>query len=135
MQMETKEFDSIVATSTNILVKVMSNETKTSGGIVLPDSQNDKTDIQKGIVVETGPGFMIPPLSAMTESSSIDEDILKEVLGKSSQIQVKYISLDINKDDIIFYIKESASFVRLDGIEFAIVPYGAVKLIGKCKYS
>jgi co-chaperonin GroES (HSP10) len=133
--METKEFDSLVAISTNILVKVMSNETKTSGGIVLPDSQKDKTDIQKGIVVEIGPGFMIPPLSAMTEPpSSIDEDILKEVLGKSSQIQVKYIPLDVVKDDIIFYIKESASFVRIDGIEFAIVPYGAVKLVGKCKH-
>jgi co-chaperonin GroES (HSP10) len=133
--METKEFDSLVAISTNILVKVMSNETKTSGGIVLPDSQKDKTDIQKGIVVEIGPGFMLPPLSAMTESSTVDEDILKEVLGKSSQIQVKYIPLDVAKDDIIFYIKESASFVRIDGTEFAIVPYGAVKLIGRHKHA
>jgi co-chaperonin GroES (HSP10) len=128
--MNTKEFGSISVTGSSILVKVLSNEITTVGGIVLPDN-NNRTEIQKGTVIDKGPGFMIPPLSAMTDSSSVDDDILKEVLGKSSQVQVKYIPLDVSINDIIFYIKDSASIVRIDSKEYAVVPYAAVKLIAK----
>lgn len=37
-----------------VLVKLGKNEEKTAGGIIIPDTAQEKT--QQGVVVETGPG-------------------------------------------------------------------------------
>jgi chaperonin GroES len=37
-----------------VMVKLEKNEAKTAGGIIIPDTAQEKT--QQGIVVETGPG-------------------------------------------------------------------------------
>ncbi|MDR1839844.1 MAG: co-chaperone GroES [Treponema sp.] len=37
-----------------VLVKLEKNEAKTAGGIIIPDTAQEKT--QQGVVVETGPG-------------------------------------------------------------------------------
>jgi chaperonin GroES len=37
-----------------VLVKLEKNEAKTAGGIIIPDTAQEKT--QQGLVVETGPG-------------------------------------------------------------------------------
>jgi len=40
--------------SDRVLVKLEKNEAKTAGGIIIPDTAQEKT--QQGVVVETGPG-------------------------------------------------------------------------------
>ncbi|MDR0441773.1 MAG: co-chaperone GroES [Treponema sp.] len=37
-----------------VMVKLEKNEAKTAGGIIIPDTAQEKT--QQGVVVETGPG-------------------------------------------------------------------------------
>jgi chaperonin GroES len=37
-----------------VLVKLEKNEAKTAGGIIIPDTAQEKT--QQGLVIETGPG-------------------------------------------------------------------------------
>ena len=40
--------------SDRVLVKLEKNEAKTAGGIIIPDTAQEKT--QQGVVIETGPG-------------------------------------------------------------------------------
>ena len=40
--------------SDRVLVKLEKNEAKTAGGIIIPDTAQEKT--QQGLVIETGPG-------------------------------------------------------------------------------
>jgi chaperonin GroES len=43
-----------------VMVKLEKNEAKTAGGIIIPDTAQEKT--QQGIVIETGPGTEKDPV-------------------------------------------------------------------------
>ena len=124
--MKTKNFE-ITATGHNLLVQCINTEETTSSGLILPESKFES--IQRGIVIEKGPGLLIPPMSIHLEETDSIDSLLKEALD--SKPCIKYVSLDISIKDIVFFLKASADFVRLDDDEYAIVPYFAIKLIGR----
>jgi co-chaperonin GroES (HSP10) len=124
--MKTKH-SNITVTGFNVLVKRIKPETKSAGGIHLPDSSQDVSDIQKGRIVEKGPGLIIPPMPISVDGSSDIDAMLKEVTGLKAQI--KYMALDVEIDDIVYYMKNAAESVEIDGTEYDIVPYPAIKLI------
>ncbi len=76
-----------------IVVKPQEAETKTAGGIVLPDTAKEKPLMGK--VVAVGPGKMLDS-------------------GKRSSMSVK-------KNDVVLYGKYSGSEVEVDGVEYKIV--------------
>ncbi len=76
-----------------ILVKQSEAETKTAGGIVLPDSAKEKP--QQGKVVAVGPGKMLDS-------------------GERGAVAVK-------KGDVIFYGKYAGSDIEVDGEKFVIL--------------
>lgn len=117
----------ITVTGFNVLVKRIKPELKSTGGLHLPDSSQDAIDLQKGHIVEKGPGLIIPPMPISVDGSSDIDAMLKEVTG--SKAQIKYMALDVEIDDIVYYMKSSADIVELNGTEYDIVPYPAIKLI------
>lgn len=78
-------------------------EQKTAGGIVLPDTAQDKP--QQGKVVAVGPGKF----------------------GKDGECH----SLDIEVDDMVLYIKQAGTKVKLDGIEYLILAEQEVLAVSK----
>lgn len=76
-----------------IVVKPNEAKTKTSGGIVLPDSAKEKPLIGK--VVATGPGRMLDN-------------------GKRGGMSVK-------KNDLVMFGKYGGSDVEIDGVEYKIL--------------
>ena len=76
-----------------ILVKQVEAETKTAGGIVLPDSAQEKP--QRGKVVALGPGKMLDS-------------------GERGKMGLK-------KGDSIFYGKYAGTEVEVDGDEYVIL--------------
>ena len=76
-----------------IIIKQVEAETKTSGGIVLPDSAQEKP--QRGTVVSVGPGKMLDS-------------------GSRGAVGVK-------KGDEIFYGKYAGTNVTVDGTEYVIL--------------
>lgn len=76
-----------------ILVKRVANETKTAGGIIIPDTATEKP--QQGEVVAAGPG-------ARDESG-------------------KLVPLDVGKGDKILFGKWSGTEVKIDGQELLIM--------------
>jgi len=76
-----------------VLVKQCAAEQMTAGGIVLPDSAQEKP--QRGKVVAAGPGKLLDS-------------------GKRGQLSVK-------KGDEIFYGKYAGTEIKIDGEEYVIL--------------
>lgn len=76
-----------------VLVKQCDAEQKTAGGIVLPDSAQEKP--QRGKVVATGPGKLLDS-------------------GQRGKLSVK-------KGDEIFYGKYAGTEIKIDGEEYVIL--------------
>ena len=76
-----------------VLVKQCDAEEKTAGGIVLPDSAQEKP--QRGKVVATGPGKLLDS-------------------GKRGQMSLK-------KNDEVFYGKYAGTEIKIDGKEYVIL--------------
>jgi chaperonin GroES len=76
-----------------VVVKRLESETKTSGGIIIPDTATEKP--QQGEVVAVGPG-------------SRDET-------------GKLVALDIKKGDKVLFGKWSGTEVKIDGEELLIM--------------
>ncbi|MEK9684022.1 MAG: co-chaperone GroES [Rhodospirillaceae bacterium] len=76
-----------------VLVEAAEAETKTAGGVILPDTAQEKP--QEGKVVSTGPG-----------ARDGDGNIIK---------------MDVKKGDRILYGKWSGTEVKLDGKDYLIM--------------
>ncbi len=76
-----------------VLVQALDAETKTSGGVIIPDTAQEKP--QEGKVVSTGPGTR-------------DDD-------------GNFVKPDVKKGDRILYGKWSGTEVKVDGEDFLIM--------------
>ena len=76
-----------------VLVKRVEEETKTKGGIIIPDSATEKPT--KGKVVAVGNG-------ARNEAGQV-------------------VPLDVKKDDVVLFAKWGGTEVKVDGEEFLIM--------------
>ena len=79
--------------SDKVLVERLEAETKTAGGIVLPDSAKEKP--QRGKIISTGQGKLLDD-------------------GSRSKVQVK-------KGDEVLFTSYAGSEVKLDGKEYLIM--------------
>ena len=76
-----------------VLVEALEAEVKTAGGVILPDTAQEKP--QEGKVVSTGPG----------------------VRGEDG----KLVTLDVKKDDRVLYGKWSGTEIKVDGKDYLIM--------------
>jgi chaperonin GroES len=76
-----------------VLIKQSEAETKTAGGIVLPDTAKEKP--QRGKVVATGPGKLLDS-------------------GERGKMSLK-------KGDEVFYAKYSGTEIKIEGDEYVIL--------------
>jgi chaperonin GroES len=76
-----------------VLVKPLDSETKTAGGIIIPDSAQEKP--QEGKIIATGPG-------KKTEDGTV-------------------LPLDVKKGDRVLYGKWSGTEVQIDGEDMMIM--------------
>ena len=95
--------------SDRVLVKRVESETKTAGGIIIPDAAKEKP--VEGIVVAVGPGNLSP------EGDSMDmqvEEGDKVLFGQYSGIEVKVNGeehLILREDEILAVVKEDLKYV------------------------
>jgi chaperonin GroES len=76
-----------------VLVKPLDSETKTAGGIIIPDTAQEKP--QEGKIIATGPG-------KKTEDGTV-------------------LPLDVKKGDRVLYGKWSGTEVQIDGEDMMIM--------------
>jgi co-chaperonin GroES (HSP10) len=105
---------------TNVLVEIKDTEHKTRGGILLPDSSKEKISLTEARVIQKGPGFLLP--------SYLENDEITSLINQTDSVKIKYIPLEICENDIVFFNRQDSQPVFLDGKQFYIVPYLAIKL-------
>ena len=88
-----------------VLIKALDSEEKTSGGIIIPDTAQEKP--QEGEVVAVGPG-------AKSEDGKI-------------------VSMDVKVGDIVLFGKWSGTEVKIDGTEYSIMKESDIMGIAKRK--
>lgn len=112
---------------TNVLVKLEDGENKTVRGIVLPDTVKDNVTLARGSVIAKGPGFLLP--------SYMENDEMASLLEQQDAVKVRYIPLDVNEGDTVYFNKDAADAVLLDGKQYLILPYGQIRLVVPCPLS
>ena len=104
----------------NVLLKKIDSEGKSSAGIILPDNAKENL-LHCGLVIQKGPGFLMPD---MTES----KDEIRSIIEGSTEPKATFIPLDIEEGDTAFYPKDAGNEILLEGNQYVIVPYPAIKL-------
>lgn len=102
----------------NVLTERLTNDS-VSGGIILPEQTNK---LEKGRVVKKGPGFLVP----FPAENAQFEDIAA-IIGETKD-KAKFIPLDIEVNDIVYFVKEAGESVFINQRQYVIVPYIAIKL-------
>ena len=88
-----------------VLIKVLDSESKTAGGIIIPDTAKEKP--QEGEVVAVGPG------------------------GKTEE--GKLLPMDVKIGDIVLFGKWSGTEVKIDNKEYSIMKESDIMGISKSK--
>lgn len=108
----------IIILGDRVLVRPLANETRTRMGLYLPQTVQEKEEVAMGIVEETGPG--IP----MADPSSLSDEP-----WKSQQEPIKYIPMQVDKGDVIFFLRKAAIELTIDGDKFFVVSQAAILVI------
>lgn len=84
----------LVPLEDRVVVQVMEQEEKTSSGIVLPDTAQEKP--QKGVIVAVGP-------------------------GKYNEDGDELIPMPVKKGDVVVFAKYAGTEIKLDGEEYLVM--------------
>ncbi|MCX7728560.1 MAG: co-chaperone GroES family protein [Bacteroidia bacterium] len=105
-----------------ILIDPIAPSEKTSSGLYLPPTVQEKDKVQKGYVIKVGPGYPIPfPVEA-------DEP------WKEPKEQIKYIPLQVKVGDLAIFLINSAIEIFYDDKKFYIIPHHAVLMVERIEW-
>ncbi|RYF47040.1 MAG: co-chaperone GroES, partial [Cytophagaceae bacterium] len=99
-----------------VLIKPKSASDRTSTGLYLPPTVQEKEQVQSGYVVKVGPGYPIP-------ASSEDEP------WKETEERVKYMPLQAQEGDLAIYLQRNAIELNYEGTAYVIVPQSSILLL------
>ncbi|MBL6444945.1 co-chaperone GroES [Fulvivirga sp. 29W222] len=106
----------LIIVGDRVLIKPKKQTEKTSSGLFLPPSIQEKEKIQSGYVVKAGPGYPIP---------TTDEDDLWK--GKDSQ--VRYIPLQAEEGDLAIFLQKGAIEIMYEDERYFIVPQSSILML------
>jgi co-chaperonin GroES (HSP10) len=99
-----------------VLIKPKSASDRTSSGLYLPPTVQEKELVQSGYVVKVGPGYPIPVPT--------DDEPWKE-----TEERVKYMPLQAQEGDLAIYLQRNAIELDYEGTTYVIVPQSSILLL------
>ena len=106
----------LIVIGDRVLIKPQQLSDRTSTGLYLPPGVQEKEKVQQGIVIKTGPGYVIPlPVE--------DEP------WKNEEEKVKYVPLQAREGDLAIFILSGATEVMYEGEKYFIVPQSAILML------
>jgi len=112
----------IVVIGDRILINPDTDKQKTPSGLYLPQGVTTKEQIHSGLVLKTGPGYILPA----TDSS---EPWLEK------QIKPRYIPLQVHPGDYAIFLRKEAVEIEYENKKYLIVPQSAVLAVVRDKIS
>jgi len=99
-----------------VLIKPKSASERTSSGLYLPPTVQEKEQVQSGYVVKVGPGYPIP--------AAVDDEPWKE-----TEERVKYMPLQAQEGDVAIYLQRNAIELSYEGTAYVIVPQSSILML------
>ncbi|MEY3351451.1 MAG: hypothetical protein RIQ50_1562 [Bacteroidota bacterium] len=109
-------FKKLVVIGDRVLIRPSKPNEKTESGLYLPPGVQEKEKVQQGVVIKTGPGFVIP--------MPIEDEV-----WKSDEEKVKYVPLQAKEGDLAIFLLSGATEVVYEGSKYYIVPQSAILML------
>lgn len=106
----------LIVVGDRVLIKPKDPSDRTSSGLYLPPTVQEKEQVQSGYVIKVGPGYPIP---VQTE----DEP------WKETEEKVKYMPLQAQEGDVALYLQRNAIEVQYEGEQYVIVPQSSILML------
>ena len=106
----------LIVVGDRVLIKPKDPSDRTTSGLYLPPTVQEKEQVQSGYVIKVGPGYPIP-------SPSEDEP------WKETEERVKYMPLQAQEGDLAIYLQRNAIELDYEGTAYVIVPQSSILLL------
>jgi co-chaperonin GroES (HSP10) len=107
----------VIIVGDRVLIKPAKPNERSSGGLYLPPGVQEKEKVQKGYVIKTGPGYVIPLPVDNDESWKPEEE------------KIKYVPLQAREGDLAIFLINAATEIRYEGEKYFIVPQNAILML------
>ncbi|MFN5813626.1 MAG: co-chaperone GroES, partial [Bacteroidota bacterium] len=98
-------FKKLIVIGDRVLIRPSKPNEKTESGLYLPPGVQEKEKVQQGVVIKTGPGFVIP-MPVEDESWKTDEE------------KVKYVPLQAKEGDLAIFLVSAATEIVYEGNKY-----------------
>ena len=109
-------FKKLVVIGDRVLIRPSQPNEKTESGLYLPHGVQEREKVQQGVIIKTGPGFIIPMP-------------VEEESWKSDDEKVKYVPLQAKEGDLAIFLLSGATEVVYGGSKYYIVPQSAILML------
>ncbi|MCX6217388.1 co-chaperone GroES family protein [Spirosoma sp.] len=106
----------LIVVGDRVLIKPKDPSDRTTSGLYLPPTVQEKEQVQSGYVIKVGPGYPIP-------SPTEDEP------WKETEEKVKYMPLQAQEGDVALYLQRNAIELQYEGEQYVIVPQGSILML------
>lgn len=114
-----KTKDKIILVGDKVLIAPDKENDRTDAGLYLPPGVKEKDKVQRGIVVEVGPGYAV----------ANPQFIEQESWSTTPREPVKYIPLQAEAGDIAVFLRENSVEIEYGGDPYYIVSHAAILML------
>lgn len=98
------------------MIKPKGPSDRTSSGLYLPPTVQEREQVQSGYIIKVGPGYPIP--------TAVEDEPWKETEEK-----VKYMPLQAQEGDLAIYLQRNAIELEYEDEKYVIVPQASILLL------
>ena len=109
-------FKKLIVIGDRVLIRPAKPNEKTESGLYLPPGVQEKEKVQQGVIIKTGPGFVIPMP-------------VEDEAWKSDEEKVKYVPLQAKEGDLAIFLLSGATEVLYEVMKYYIVPQSAILML------
>lgn len=109
-------FKKLIVIGDRVLIRPSKPNEKTESGLYLPPGVQEKEKVQQGVVIKTGPGFVIPMP-------------VEEEPWKTDEEKVKYVPLQAKEGDLAIFLVGAATEIVYEGNKYYIVQQSAILML------
>ncbi|MEY2595622.1 MAG: hypothetical protein RI965_894 [Bacteroidota bacterium] len=109
-------FKKLIVIGDRVLIRPSKPDEKTASGLYLPPGVQEREKVQQGVVIKTGPGFVIPMP-------------VEEEPWKSDEEKVKYIPLQAKEGDLAIFLVSAATEIVYEGNKYYIIQQSAILML------
>lgn len=106
----------LIVIGDRVLIRLSKPDERTESGLYLPPGVQEKEKVKQGLIIKTGPGYVLP-MPPENEPWKNEDD------------EVKYIPLQAREGDLAIFLLSAATEIIYQGEKYFIVPQSAILML------